>query len=156
MRTVITLTLLIVALTETTSWAGDEGIRESIVIPGSGIRFCIRGHNQDIVSVSRNGRELFRERLYGIAKDPGRLGKSEVRWIKTSTGANLAFRWGRNDDLMYAIAVQGDRVTATRGEYWRHPRQDLCITFEKAGLVAFSSGCVDRYVELKGDRWILR
>ncbi|MCP9928592.1 hypothetical protein [Cyanobium sp. CH-040] len=124
---------------------------------GNGILFSIVGRNQDGYQIRRNGTVISYEWLWPHARDPGKLYVNEISTQLVSNGANIAFTWGRNDDLMFAIAVRGNSVFSTIGEYWKH-RADNAVNVKPVwageGLARFSRFDVDEFLRFQGNRWV--
>jgi hypothetical protein len=137
----------------------DENVRDTIRIRGNfpPVDVHIRGRNRDIVSVEVDGKEHLRERLYGIARSPGATYPEDFHWRPNARGVTIGFRWGRHDDLMYAIAVVDGRTYATKKEYWKHRfGKQIGVECRTDNLIQFkANGEVEnlRLVQA-GSRWI--
>jgi hypothetical protein len=132
----------------------DDAPRDSFDV-GNGVRFYIVGRNRDGYQVRRDGELLSYEWLWPHARNPGSLYRDEVVPRLVGEDVNIAFRWGNNDDLMFAIAVRGNACYSTIGEYWLHPsRSGVSISWDSDNLARFSRDSRDEFLRFEENRWV--
>lgn len=137
----------------------DDNPRESYDI-GNGITFQVCGSDRDVARIVRGGQILSNEGLYNTVRRAGRI--TEVKWQLVGGDGNVAFRFGRDNDLMYAIAVRGmQRPITTYGVYMMHPYHNVQIDWPAANLARYRGGpggsFVDKYLRFDDNTrsWIL-
>ena len=108
-----------------------------------------------VVSPTKYPEEPSFEWLYPHARRPGNLYRDEVVARRVGNDVNIAFRWGSDDDLMFAIAVRGGKCMSTIGEYWPHPSGNaVAIKWVNDEQVRFSRNNRDETLRLDGERWV--
>lgn len=122
---------------------------------GNGVRFYIVGRNRDGYQIRKDGELISYEWLWPHASDPGSLYRGELESQQIGgDGVNVAFRWGINNDLMFAIAVRGYSVVSTIGKYWVHPsRSAVSINWDGESLARFSAGGIDKFLKFSDNKW---
>lgn len=128
-------------------------ISDSIDLTDS-ITFNIMGRNRDGYQVLRDGEILCYHWLYPHASNAGDLNKDEVVSRKIgNSDINIAFRWGGNDDLMFAIAIRGNNCYSTIGEYWSHAESFVNIKWTSDDVVRFYSEKKQDNLKFSNGKW---
>ena len=147
----VTLGVLL-SLVMSSTCMGDT-ISDSIDVT-DGITFNIMGWNRDGYQVLRDGAILCYHWLYPHANNAGHLDKNEVVSRKVGNGdVNIAFRWGGNDNLMFAIAIRGNNCYSTIGEYWSHTESSVKIKWTSDDVVRFYSGNKQENLKFFNEKW---
>lgn len=84
---------------------------------------------------------------------------AQVSFQEIGDDGNIAFRYGRDNDMQFVAAVRGDTTFSSvkQHEWWMHGQRNIIVEWEKPNIVCFigNNGRGDRsYVTFNGQTWV--